>query len=93
MGIYARATSIANTVDMSITKPSPEGEGWVRLYKSDAYIMIPLTPTLSREERELLRQPPEGEGVRVLNSTALSSSTARNIKSRLKSTMKSGETQ
>ncbi len=34
----------------------------MRVYKSNVYIIIPLTPTLSREERGLLRQPPSGEG-------------------------------
>jgi hypothetical protein len=34
----------------------------MRVYQSNAYIIIPLTPTLSRKERELSRHPPFGEG-------------------------------
>ena len=37
----------------------------MRVYKSNPYIIIPLTPTLSREERGLLRQPPKDVGVKA----------------------------
>ena len=39
----------------------------MRVYKSNHDIIYPLTPALSREERELLRQPP-GKGEAVIQN-------------------------
>ncbi|WP_150107866.1 AIR synthase-related protein [Methylobacter tundripaludum] len=52
-----------NAVDLSCTKPSPEGEGWVRGNQNkEESLFAPPHPNLL----------PEGEGVRTLKSTALS---------------------
>jgi len=45
-----------NSVDLSSTKPSPEGEGWVRESKiRKKTYLIPLIPTFSLREKGLAR--------------------------------------
>jgi hypothetical protein len=59
-----------DAVDLSSAKPSPEGEGWVREKKNKekSQIKSPHPSSFDTAQGRLL---PEGEGVRVLKSTAL----------------------
>ncbi|TAN68135.1 MAG: hypothetical protein EPN17_09850 [Methylobacter sp.] len=63
-------TPSLNTVDLSGTKPSPEGEGWVRGNQNkEKSLFVSPHPSLL----------PEGEGVHTLKSTVLTPSPRLNV--------------